>query len=91
VGFLVHSINQSSIELAQNILGLVAAAFLIISVATVMYPSHEIFAEMFVVPIGALFALTSVRTNLPGAPAGFGKWFSVGCEFGLIMIPWRFD
>jgi len=27
---------------------------------------------MFVVPVGALFAFTSVRANLPGAPAGFG-------------------
>jgi len=51
---------------------LIAAAFMVISVASVLYPSPEIFAEMFVVPVGALFAFTSVRANLPGAPAGFG-------------------
>jgi len=28
---------------------------------------------MFVVPVGALFAFSSVRANLPGAPAGFGE------------------
>jgi hypothetical protein len=28
---------------------------------------------MFVVPTGALFAFTSIRANLPGAPDGFGK------------------
>jgi hypothetical protein len=28
---------------------------------------------MFVVPVGALFAFTSIRVNLPGAPDGFGK------------------
>lgn len=52
--------------------GLIAAVFLIMSIATVIYPYHEIFAEMFVVPVGALFAFTSVRANLPGAPDGFG-------------------
>ena len=51
---------------------MIAVAFLVISVATLIYPSHEIFAEIFVVPVGALFAFTSVRANLPGAPAGFG-------------------
>jgi hypothetical protein len=30
---------------------------------------------MFVVPVGALFAFTSIRANLPGAPDGFGKLF----------------
>jgi hypothetical protein len=35
---------------------------------------------MFVVPVGVLFAFTSIRANLPGAPDGFGllKFF---CPF----------
>jgi hypothetical protein len=32
----------------------------------------KIVAEMFVLPIGTLFAFTAVRTNFPGAPEGFG-------------------
>ncbi|KAJ7073838.1 hypothetical protein C8F01DRAFT_1271747 [Mycena amicta] len=50
---------------------LVTIAFLWITVAAFMWDS-EIVKEMFVLPIGALFAFTSVRANLPGAPAGFG-------------------
>ncbi|KAJ7073807.1 hypothetical protein C8F01DRAFT_1271706 [Mycena amicta] len=50
---------------------LVTVAFLWITVAAFMWDS-EIVTEMFVLPIGALFAFTSVRANLPGAPAGFG-------------------
>jgi hypothetical protein len=40
-----------------------------------VYPHHSIYSEMFVVPVGALFAFTSIRANLPGAPDGFGKVF----------------
>ena len=54
-------------------LGLVATAFLIIVAATLVYSPHQIYSEMFVVPVGALFAFTSIRANLPGAPDGFGK------------------
>ena len=54
-------------------LGLTAAVFLIISAATLVYRPHEIYSEMFVVPVSALFAFTSVRANFPGAPAGFGE------------------
>ncbi|KDR77562.1 hypothetical protein GALMADRAFT_138652 [Galerina marginata CBS 339.88] len=52
---------------------LTAAVFLTISVATIVYSNPEIYSEMFVVPVGALFAFSSIRANLPGAPAGFGK------------------
>ena len=38
-----------------------------------VYPNPEIYSEMFVVPLGALFAFSSIRANLPGAPDGFGK------------------
>ena len=55
---------------------MITAAFLVITVASVLYPFPEIFAEMFVVLVGALFAFTSMRVNLPGAPAGFGISFS---------------
>ncbi|KAJ7820676.1 hypothetical protein B0H13DRAFT_2377733 [Mycena leptocephala] len=50
---------------------LVTIAFLWITVAAFMW-DKEIVAEMFVLPIATLFAFTSVRSNLPGAPAGFG-------------------
>ncbi|KAK7020333.1 hypothetical protein R3P38DRAFT_3358150 [Favolaschia claudopus] len=50
---------------------LVTIAFLWITVASFMW-DHAIVAEMFVVPIATLFAFTSVRANLPGAPTGFG-------------------
>ncbi|KAJ7157879.1 hypothetical protein C8R43DRAFT_996025 [Mycena crocata] len=50
---------------------LVTIAFLWITVAAFIWKA-EIVTEMFVLPIGALFAFTSVRANLPGAPAVFG-------------------
>jgi len=53
--------------------GLTAMVFLTICAATIVYPNPEIYSEMFVVPVGALFAFSSVRANLPGAPAGFGE------------------
>ncbi|KAG2014227.1 hypothetical protein CC2G_011064 [Coprinopsis cinerea AmutBmut pab1-1] len=51
---------------------LVTIGFLAIVAASCVYANHQIYAEMFVVPIGALFAFTSIRSNLPGAPQGFG-------------------
>jgi len=53
--------------------GLTAIVFLTICTANIVYPSPEIYSEMFVVPVGALFAFSSVRANFPGAPAGFGE------------------
>ncbi|KAF4622263.1 hypothetical protein D9613_009525 [Agrocybe pediades] len=52
--------------------GITAVAFLTICAATIVYRSASIYSEMFVVPIGTLFAFTSIRANLPGAPSGFG-------------------
>ena len=54
--------------------GLAAVAFMTICVATLVYRPHKIYAEMFVVPVGSLFAFTSIRANLPGAPTGFGGY-----------------
>ncbi|PPQ98279.1 hypothetical protein CVT26_013523 [Gymnopilus dilepis] len=53
---------------------LAAVAFMTICVATLVYRPHKIYAEMFVVPVGSLFAFTSIRANLPGAPTGFGGY-----------------
>ncbi|KAJ7486895.1 hypothetical protein FB451DRAFT_1391763 [Mycena latifolia] len=50
---------------------LVTIAFLWITAAAFLW-DKDIVAEMFVLSIGTLFAFTSVRSNLPGAPAGFG-------------------
>lgn len=52
--------------------GLVTSAFLIISAAALIYPDPKHYSEMFVLPVGVLFAFTSIRANLPGAPSGFG-------------------
>ncbi|TFK24489.1 hypothetical protein FA15DRAFT_669584 [Coprinopsis marcescibilis] len=51
---------------------LVTISFLAMLAGAAVYNEHRIYAEMFVVPIGALFAFTSIRANLPGAPVGFG-------------------
>ena len=56
-----------------NSQGLVTAAFLVISAAAVVYPNPYHYNEMFVLPVGVLFAFTSIRANLPGAPVGFGQ------------------
>ncbi len=56
--------------------GLVTAAFLVISAATLVYPNPRYYSEMFVLPVGVLFAFTSIRANLPGAPVGFGSFYS---------------
>jgi hypothetical protein len=52
-----------------------SACCVIIVAATLVYSHHGIYSEMFVVPVGALFAFTNIRANLPGAPDGFGKLF----------------
>jgi hypothetical protein len=51
--------------------GLVTIAFLWITTAAFFW-EDKVVTEMVALPIGALFAFTSVRANLPGAPAGFG-------------------
>jgi hypothetical protein len=57
--------------------GLVTIAFLWLTVAVLVWPERDVGREMFVVPIATLFAFTSVRMNMPGAPAGFGELFYV--------------
>ena len=54
--------------------GLVSVVFLWITMASIIWP-EQIVKELFVIPITALFAFTSVRANLPGAPAGFGEFY----------------
>jgi hypothetical protein len=54
------------------LLGIVTIVFLWITIACVLW-HEDIVKDMFALPIAALFAFTSVRQNMPGAPAGFGK------------------
>ncbi|KAG2018659.1 hypothetical protein CC2G_008071 [Coprinopsis cinerea AmutBmut pab1-1] len=74
--FTMHITRSVSVKLfvysAVVMSWLVTLAFLTIIAAAGVYSSHTIYAEMFVVPIGALFAFASIRANLPGAPDGFG-------------------
>jgi hypothetical protein len=43
-----------------------------ITVACMLW--HEaVVKDMFILPLSALFAFTSVRANMPGAPQGFGE------------------
>ncbi|KAK7045008.1 hypothetical protein R3P38DRAFT_2508435 [Favolaschia claudopus] len=51
---------------------LVAIAFVVICASTTVFHHHDLYTELFVLPVGAVFALTSVRANFPGAPVGFG-------------------
>ncbi|PPQ81612.1 hypothetical protein CVT26_002979 [Gymnopilus dilepis] len=65
---------------------LVAAAFLVISASAMVYPSPQYYAEMFVLPIGVLFAFTSIRANLPGAPEGFGARIDLYTILPVLVI-----
>lgn len=47
-------------------------AFMWITVASVIWPEGVV-KELFVIPIASLFAFTAVRSNMPGAPSGFGE------------------
>jgi hypothetical protein len=50
-----------------------------------VYQSAEIYGEMFAVPVTTLFAFSSLRANFPGAPAGFGKGWSM-LIYGILMM-----
>ncbi|KAJ6578123.1 hypothetical protein B0H19DRAFT_1122446 [Mycena capillaripes] len=50
---------------------IVTLAFLWITTAAFVF-EETVIREMFALPIASLFAFTSVRANLPGAPTGFG-------------------
>ncbi|KAJ7447547.1 hypothetical protein B0H11DRAFT_2202731 [Mycena galericulata] len=76
---------------------LVATAFLIICASTTVFHQHHLYTELFVLPVGAVFALTSVRANFPGAPVGFGATMDLYsilptlvimacCSFYLLMF-----
>ncbi|KAJ7849750.1 hypothetical protein B0H13DRAFT_1906072 [Mycena leptocephala] len=67
---------------------LVTIAFLAITVAAFM-GDDKIVAEMFVLPVGTLFAFTAVRANFPGAPEGFGAvidYYGILPNLGLITL-----
>jgi uncharacterized protein YqhQ len=67
-----HLDTRADLRCGRLFLGIVTIVFLWITIACVMW--HEsIIKDMFTLPIAALFAFTSIRQNLPGAPAGFGE------------------
>jgi len=60
--------------------------FLWITIACILWP-EKIVKDLFVLPLGALFAFTSVRSNLPGAPSGFGAYIDfIGILPNLVLI-----
>jgi len=65
---------------------LTAAAFLIMCAASLVYHPHKIYSEMFVVPVGAVFAFTSIRANFPGAPDGFGTKLDMYSTLPFLVI-----
>lgn len=52
--------------------GLITILFLWVATAALIWPANTV-RELFAIPIATLFAFTSVRANLPGAPDGFGE------------------
>ncbi|KAF9551922.1 hypothetical protein CPC08DRAFT_768606 [Agrocybe pediades] len=67
---------------------LIAIAFLTICAAATVFTDSEIYNEMFVVPVGATFAFTSIRANLPGAPPGFGTTIGAILCFSPLDYDW---
>ncbi|KAF8992226.1 hypothetical protein BDQ17DRAFT_1546559 [Cyathus striatus] len=65
---------------------LTAVAFILISVSTLIYHSHKIYSEMFVVPVGAVFAFTTIRAGFPGAPSGFGATIDLFTILPVLII-----
>ncbi|KAJ6585991.1 hypothetical protein B0H19DRAFT_1250735 [Mycena capillaripes] len=90
---LYFSVSRSTAVIALVIIVVVAnwlvtIAFLWVTVAAFIWPD-EVVSEMFAVPIATLFAFTSVRANLPGAPTGFGAvidYYGVLPNLGLITL-----
>lgn len=54
--------------------GFTAAAFLTISVATLVYRPRKIYSEIVLVPVAFLFALPAMRSTFPGSPSVFGEF-----------------
>jgi hypothetical protein len=70
----LSALSPSDIILRFHVvLGLITATFMAVTVTSFIYPEHEIFSEIFVLPVTTLFAFTAVRANFPGAPSGFGS------------------
>lgn len=63
--------SPSNLLFTISWLGLVTGAFIFITVASLVW-HEDVVKEVFVIPVATLFAFTSVRANLPGAPEGFG-------------------
>jgi hypothetical protein len=57
-------------------LGLVTIPFLYITLAAVLY-EESVVKEMFAIPVASLFAFPSLRSNMPGAPEGFGEHLQI--------------
>ena len=70
VCYSLHYVIRFQIDASGK--GIASIAFLWITVASLLWP-EEVVKELFVIPIAALFAFTSVRSNMPGAPKGFGE------------------
>ncbi|KAJ7877592.1 hypothetical protein B0H14DRAFT_3130193 [Mycena olivaceomarginata] len=94
LGLLLHFTVSRSTAVVGLVITIVVAnwlvtvAFLSITVAAFM-GDDKIVAEMFVLPIGTLFAFTAVRTNFPGAPEGFGAvidYYGILPNLGLITL-----
>lgn len=64
--------------------GLTTLVFIWITFASMFY-KEGIISQLFVLPIGALFAFTAVRANAPGAPPGFGEFLSMHSQ--LMNVP----
>ncbi len=53
-------------------LGTITIAFIYIAAACLVWEDERIVTQLFALPVAALFAFTSVRSTLPGAPTGLG-------------------
>ncbi|KAF8875340.1 hypothetical protein CPB84DRAFT_1796607 [Gymnopilus junonius] len=78
--------TKAFVVLVAIINWLTATAFLTICAATIVYRPPRIYGEMFVVPVGALFAFSSIRSNLPGAPTGFGATIDTFTILPVLVI-----
>jgi hypothetical protein len=66
--------------------GLVTIVFFWITVASMIW-LEKIVKGLFVIPIASLFAFTSVRSNMPGAPPGFSKLLYIATSSAVHSFP----
>ncbi|TFY74664.1 hypothetical protein EWM64_g9350 [Hericium alpestre] len=52
--------------------GLISLVFAVITIKCVLF-GHGLEASILVIPVATLFAFTSLRAAMPGAPSGFGE------------------